>query len=75
MSKGGDAKDFFNKVANYFKEAFLWQLVVRQKFGATVFNVPVIIMILVILIVPHLVLIATLIALIVGYRMAFERRK
>lgn len=66
---------FFRKAKELVLEIFIWRLAVRQKFGATSFNVPVVILLIVTLIAPHLVLIAVLIALIAGYRLSFERRK
>lgn len=67
-------KDMFKKAKNLIRDAFVWKLVVRQKFGATAFSIPVILLLIVTLIAPHLVLIAVLIALIVGYRLSFERK-
>lgn len=69
-----DVKSILKKVWSVIREIFVWRLAVRQKFGTAVFSVPVIIMLLVTLLVPHLVLIAVLIALIAGYRLSFERK-
>jgi len=67
-------KSTLKKVWSVIREIFVWRLAVRQKFGTSVFSVPVIIVFLVTLMVPHLVLIAVLIALIAGYRLSFEKK-
>ncbi len=68
------AKKIFSTVKTVLKDSIAWRLAVRQKFGATSFTLPVILVLLITLIVPHLVLIAVLIALIAGYRLSFEKR-
>ena len=62
------------KLKKLVDDAIAWRLAVRQKFGRTMFTVPLIILIPVTLIFPHFVLVAVLIALIAGYRMSFEKR-